>query len=54
MFNSPDGGLTAAETKVARKWRGKLFSRDKDTKSTTRDEQIDDFLASSRPPVRHD
>lgn len=54
MFNSPEtSSLTAAETKVARKWRGKLFSREKEIKQSTRDEQIDDFLASSRPPVRH-
>ncbi|EFQ99784.1 hypothetical protein MGYG_02797 [Nannizzia gypsea CBS 118893] len=53
MFNSPEtSSLTAAETKVARKWRGKLFSREKEIKQSTRDEQIDDFLASSRPPVR--
>lgn len=53
MFNSPEtSSLTAAETKVARKWRGKLFSREKEIKQSTRDEQIDDFLASSRPPVQ--
>ncbi|EZG08793.1 hypothetical protein H106_01988 [Trichophyton rubrum CBS 735.88] len=53
MFNSPEtSSLTAAETKVARKWRGKLFSREKETKQSTRDQQIDDFLASSRPPVQ--
>ncbi|KAM5449886.1 hypothetical protein MaudCBS49596_004648 [Microsporum audouinii] len=54
MFNSPEtSSLTAAETKVARKWRGKLFSREKEIKQSSRDEQIDDFLASTRPPVQH-
>ncbi|KAK2743897.1 hypothetical protein FQN57_004520 [Myotisia sp. PD_48] len=41
-----DGGLTTAESKIARKLRGKFFAKDKGFKS--RDEQVDDFLSSSR------
>ncbi|KAK2756116.1 hypothetical protein FQN54_005524 [Arachnomyces sp. PD_36] len=45
-----DGPFADAEAKPAKKsnWRGKLFSKDKSNKHTT-DEQVDDFLGTSRP-----
>lgn len=45
-----DGPFADAEAKPAKKsnWRGKLFSKDKSNKHTT-DEQLDDFLGTSRP-----
>src|SRR5690606_15538275 len=36
----------------ARKWRDKLFSKEGKDPKTTRDEQVDDFLASSRSNVQ--
>ena len=39
---------TDSKTSSSKKWRGKLFSRDKVKLSA--DEQVDDFLASSRHP----
>lgn len=44
------GSLTGLDSsKSFKKWRGKLFSHDKDSRKAARDTQVDDFLASSRP-----
>ncbi|KAL1958803.1 hypothetical protein VTO42DRAFT_3640 [Malbranchea cinnamomea] len=45
------GSLTSLDSsKSFKKWRGKLFSQDKDNHNKlSRDEQVDDFLASARP-----
>ncbi|EEH18795.1 hypothetical protein PABG_01114 [Paracoccidioides brasiliensis Pb03] len=45
---SEDSPFAGAESK-ARKWRGKLFFKDKGPKFS-RDEQVDDFLGSHRSP----
>ncbi|OAX84535.1 hypothetical protein ACJ72_01104 [Emergomyces africanus] len=50
-FDSPeDGPLPGGAESKARKWRGKLFSKDK-TPKVSIDEQVDDFLGSHRSPL---
>ncbi|PGH06293.1 hypothetical protein GX51_02490 [Blastomyces parvus] len=51
VVESPqDGSLAGAAESKARKWRGKLFSKDKAPKVSI-DEQVDDFLGSHRSPI---
>ncbi|KAL2374534.1 hypothetical protein BDBG_04709 [Blastomyces gilchristii SLH14081] len=51
VVESPeDGSLAGAAESKARKWRGKLFSKDK-TPKVSIDEQVDDFLGSHRSPL---
>ncbi|WEW59010.1 hypothetical protein PRK78_004478 [Emydomyces testavorans] len=47
VVESPEHGINAVAESKARKWRDKIFSKDKDSK-LSRDAQIDDFLGSSR------
>ncbi|KKZ61239.1 hypothetical protein EMCG_04111 [[Emmonsia] crescens] len=52
VVESPeDGFLAGAAESKARKWRGKLFSKDK-TPKVSIDEQVDNFLGSHRPPYQ--
>ncbi|OJD16040.1 hypothetical protein AJ78_03753 [Emergomyces pasteurianus Ep9510] len=51
VVESPeDGPLAGGAESKARKWRGKLFSKDK-TPKVSIDEQVDDFLGSHRSPL---
>lgn len=47
VADTPDHGISAIAESKARKWRDKIFSKEKESK-LSRDAQIDDFLGSSR------
>ncbi|EEP76828.1 conserved hypothetical protein [Uncinocarpus reesii 1704] len=48
VLETPDHGISASAESKARKWRDKIFSKEKDASKAARDAQIDDFLGSSR------
>ncbi|KMU90398.1 hypothetical protein CIHG_08208 [Coccidioides immitis H538.4] len=47
VVETSEHGISAVAESKARKWRDKIFSKEKDSKAV-RDAQIDDFLGSSR------
>ncbi|PGH11176.1 hypothetical protein AJ79_05018 [Helicocarpus griseus UAMH5409] len=50
VVESPEDGPLAGAESRSRKWRGKLFSKDK-TPKVSLDAQVDDFLGSHRPAL---